>query len=109
MYDTEPVISENVPHWTDHLSLDSTIAELKLNLSEIDVSLPGKQLLKLFNHDDRLPGVILLRDATLSNYIFKVSMEALMTPVTYAVVNFLKRAEHEDVYDKGTNFNPFIV
>jgi hypothetical protein len=32
-----------------------------------------------------------------------------MTPVTYAVVNFLKRAEHEDVYDRETNFNPFIV
>jgi uncharacterized integral membrane protein (TIGR00697 family) len=46
---------------------------------------------------------------TLSNYIFKVSMEALMTPVTYAVVNFLKRAEHEDVYDRETNFNPFIM
>jgi hypothetical protein len=46
---------------------------------------------------------------TLSNYIFKVSMEALLTPVTYAAVNFLKRAEHEDVYDRDTNFNPFIV
>ena len=62
MYDTKPVISERVNHWTDQLRLDSTIAELKLNLSEIDVSLPGKQLLKLFSHDDRLPGVILLRD-----------------------------------------------
>jgi len=46
---------------------------------------------------------------TVSNYIFKASMEALMTPVTYAVVGFLKRAEHEDVYDTDTNFNPFIV
>ncbi len=46
---------------------------------------------------------------TLTNYIFKVSMEALMTPVTYAVVNTLKRAEHEDVYDRETNFNPFII
>lgn len=62
MYDTEPVVPVRVPHWTDRLRLDSTIAELKLNLSEIDVSLPGKQLLKLFSRDDRLPGVILLRD-----------------------------------------------
>ncbi len=46
---------------------------------------------------------------TLSNYVFKVGMEALMTPATYAVVGFLKRAEHEDVYDRDTNFNPFIV
>jgi hypothetical protein len=36
-------------------------------------------------------------------------MEALMTPVTYAVVGALKRSEHEDVYDRDTNFNPFVV
>lgn len=42
-----------------------------------------------------------------SNYIFKVSIEVLMTPVTYAVVRWLKRVEHEDYYDRGTNFNPF--
>ncbi len=44
---------------------------------------------------------------SLTNYIFKVGVEALMTPATYAVVNFLKRAEHEDYYDRFTNFNPF--
>ncbi len=42
-----------------------------------------------------------------SNYIFKVFIEVVMTPVTYAVVRFLKRAEHEDYYDTHTNFNPF--
>lgn len=45
----------------------------------------------------------------LTNYIFKVGMEALMTPVTYAFVGFLKRTEHEDVYDRDTNFSPFVV
>lgn len=43
----------------------------------------------------------------LTNYLFKVSVEALMTPATYAVVGFLKRAEREDYYDTHTNFNPF--
>lgn len=42
-----------------------------------------------------------------ANYIFKVAIEVLFTPMTYAVVNFLKRAEHEDFYDVHTNFNPF--
>jgi hypothetical protein len=42
-----------------------------------------------------------------SNYVFKVGVEAVMTPVTYWVAGFLKRAEHEDVYDIGTDFNPF--
>ncbi|MBI5351911.1 MAG: queuosine precursor transporter [Chloroflexi bacterium] len=44
-----------------------------------------------------------------TNYIFKCLIEAVMTPVTYAVVAFLKRAESEDYYDKDTNFNPFIA
>jgi uncharacterized integral membrane protein (TIGR00697 family) len=42
-----------------------------------------------------------------SGYFFKVAYEALMTPVTYAVVNFLKRREGVDVFDTGTDFNPF--
>lgn len=40
-------------------------------------------------------------------YIFKVLYEILATPLTYRVVNFLKRAEGVDIYDKNTNFNPF--
>ena len=44
-----------------------------------------------------------------SNYIFKVGVEVLLTPLTYAVVGFLKRAENEDYYDKHTNFNPFAL
>ena len=43
-----------------------------------------------------------------TNYIFKVGIEALMTPVTYAVVGFLKKSENEDYYDRKTNFNPFV-
>lgn len=45
----------------------------------------------------------------LTNYVFKCGVEALMTPVTYAVVNGLKRVETEDYYDRGTNFNPFVA
>lgn len=46
---------------------------------------------------------------TLTNYLFKCGVEALMTPVTYLIVNSLKRAESEDYYDRNTNFNPFVV
>jgi len=41
------------------------------------------------------------------NYLFKVTYEILATPMTYAIVRALKRAEHEDFYDRGTVFNPF--
>jgi uncharacterized integral membrane protein (TIGR00697 family) len=45
----------------------------------------------------------------LTNYIFKVAIEVLFTPVTYRIVNALKRAENEDYYDTHTRFNPFGV
>jgi uncharacterized integral membrane protein (TIGR00697 family) len=44
-----------------------------------------------------------------SNYVFKVGLEAAMTPVTYRVTDFLKRTEKEDVYDVDTDFNPFKI
>ncbi|MGC8855911.1 MAG: queuosine precursor transporter [Anaerolineae bacterium] len=46
---------------------------------------------------------------TLTNYLFKVAVEAWMTPVTYLVVSGLKRVENEDYYDRQTNFNPFAI
>jgi hypothetical protein len=42
-----------------------------------------------------------------SNYAIKVVWEAIATPITYRVVAALKRAEHEDYYDRDTDFNPF--
>ena len=45
----------------------------------------------------------------ISGYIGKVIYEVLMTPVTYAVVNFLKRQEHVDTFDYATDFSPFRV
>jgi queuosine precursor transporter len=47
--------------------------------------------------------------AILSQWGFKFVYEALATPLTYLVVNFLKRAEGEDFFDKETNFNPLPV
>ncbi len=46
---------------------------------------------------------------TLTNYLFKCGVEALMTPFTYIIVGRLKRVENEDFYDRGTNFNPFMA
>ena len=43
----------------------------------------------------------------IAQYFLKTGWEVVMTPVTYKVVNFLKRKEHEDFYDRNTNFNPF--
>ena len=42
-----------------------------------------------------------------SGYLFKVAYEVLATPLTYLVVNFLKRTEGVNFFDRSTNFNPF--
>jgi uncharacterized integral membrane protein (TIGR00697 family) len=42
-------------------------------------------------------------------WVLKVSWEAVLTPVTYAVVGFLKRREGVDVYDERTDFTPFTA
>lgn len=51
----------------------------------------------------------LLWTVFVSNYVFKVGVEVLLTPLTYWVVGFLKKTENEDYYDRDTNFNPFAT
>ena len=43
----------------------------------------------------------------ITNWFFKVVWEAVLTPVTYAVVGWFKRNEGVDVYDSATDFSPF--
>jgi uncharacterized integral membrane protein (TIGR00697 family) len=45
----------------------------------------------------------------INNYLFKCAWEAVITPFTYLIVNFLKKAEHEDYFDRDTNFTPFSI
>lgn len=44
-----------------------------------------------------------------AQYVLKTTWEIVMTPVTYRVVAFLKAKEHEDYYDRDTNFTPFKI
>ena len=53
--------------------------------------------------DDKLPMVML------AQFVTKVGVEVVFTPVTYYLVARLKRAEHEDYYDRDTNFTPFTI
>ena len=45
----------------------------------------------------------------LYHWLAKTVLEAIATPFTYAVVNFLKKKEAIDTYDYQTNFNPFAI
>jgi len=53
--------------------------------------------------DDKLPTVML------AQFVTKVAVEVVFTPVTYAIVGWLKRAENEDYYDRNTRFTPFTL
>jgi queuosine precursor transporter len=53
--------------------------------------------------DDKLPAIMLVQ------FLSKVGLEVVLTPITYAVVGWLKRSEHEDYYDRDTDFNPFTL
>ena len=50
-----------------------------------------------------LPGIML------AQFVGKVAIEVVFTPITYKVVGALKRAENEDYYDRDTNFTPFSI
>jgi len=53
--------------------------------------------------DEKLPAVMLVQ------FVTKVGVEVVFTPVTYWIVGKLKRAENEDYYDRDTNFTPFSL
>jgi uncharacterized integral membrane protein (TIGR00697 family) len=51
----------------------------------------------------------LLISVMIANYFIKVGWEVLATPLTYRIVNALKKAENEDYFDTHTNFTPFSL
>jgi uncharacterized integral membrane protein (TIGR00697 family) len=53
-----------------------------------------------------IPDDALLK-VVVAQFVTKTLVEVVFTPMTYAVVGFLKRAENEDYYDRDTDFNPF--
>lgn len=51
----------------------------------------------------------LLEHVMLHDYFLKVGWEVVATPITYVLIQRLKTAEHEDYFDRHTNFTPFSV
>lgn len=79
------------------------LADLRPILSALGVTDPG--VLNAFNgwEFDTVAKTVVL------NWAIKVSIEVVMTPATYAIVGFLKRAEREDYFDRQTDFTPFSL
>lgn len=112
------VLASLLAYWAGEFSNSVALAKLKvategrwLWLRTIGSTLLGEGVdTVIFMLVATLAGVFpweIFASLTITNYLFKVGVEALMTPVTYAVVNWLKRSEQEDYYDIGTRFNPF--
>ena len=112
------VAASLVAYWAGEFSNSAALAKMKvltqgrwLWMRTIGSTLLGQAIdTVVFMLVATLGGVFpwaLFASLTLTNYLFKVGVEALMTPVTYAVVGWLKRSEQEDYYDTNTRFNPF--
>jgi uncharacterized integral membrane protein (TIGR00697 family) len=112
------VLASLLGYWTGEFSNSFTLAKMKiltrgrwLWTRTIGSTIVGELVDTLvFVSVASLFGVFpwsLFPTLVLTNYLFKCGVEALMTPVTYIVVNRLKRAEQEDYYDYNTDFNPF--
>jgi uncharacterized integral membrane protein (TIGR00697 family) len=114
------VLASLAGYWTGEFTNSFTLAKLKiltegrwLWIRTIGSTIVGELVdTAIFVVVASLFGVFpwsLFITLTVTNYLFKCGVEALMTPITYVVVNALKRMENEDYYDRGTNFNPFAV
>lgn len=114
------VLASLLGYWTGEFSNSFTLAKMKILtrgrwlwtrtigstlIGELVDSVIFISIASIFNV---FPWSLFLT-LVLTNYLFKCSIEALMTPLTYLVVNGLKHREHEDFYDRGTNFTPFQV
>lgn len=113
------VLGSLVAYWSGSFLNDFVLAKLKVRtagrflwLRTIGSTLIGEAvdtlIFALIAFAGALPNDVLIT-LIVSNYVFKVGVEVLFTPLTYAVVNRLKKAEGVDVYDRTTDFNPFIL
>lgn len=113
------VLGSLLAYWAGEFSNSVILARLKVITSgrwlwtrTIGSTLVGEGIDTLIFATVAFLGVLpndLLAALIVSNYVFKVGVEALATPATYAAVTALKRAENEDFYDRNTDFNPFAL
>ena len=111
------VAASLIAFWTGEFANSFTLAKLKiltrgrwLWTRTVSSTIIGQAvdttIVVVLTFAGNYPPATLLR-IILTSYCLKVAYEILATPLTYLVVNFLKRAENSDAYDSHTNFNPF--
>jgi uncharacterized integral membrane protein (TIGR00697 family) len=105
--------------WAGEFTNSFTLAKMKIRTSgrllwtrTIGSTIAGEAVDSLIFYPLAFYGVWQTADVVTvmyTNYLFKVMWEVIATPVTYRVVAFLKRVEHEDYFDRTTDFNPFSL
>lgn len=113
------VLASLVAYWSGEFCNSYVLAKLKLKTSgrmlwsrTIGSTIVGEAVDSAIFYPLAFWGVWsadLVVRVMITNYLLKCAWEALMTPFTYKVVNFLKRAEREDYFDRDTNFTPFSL
>ncbi len=111
------IASSLIAYWAGEFANSFTLAKLKLLTNgkhlwtrTIGSTIVGQGvdtiLVMTLLFAGTLPPAVIL-NLIASGYAFKVVYEVLATPLTYKVVNFLKRSEGVDAFDRDTDFNPF--
>ncbi|MDO8569196.1 MAG: queuosine precursor transporter [bacterium] len=105
--------------WAGGILNDYVLAKMKvwtngkyLWMRTIGSTIVGEGVNTILFYTIALYGVLpsnLLITSILSGWLLKVVVETILTPITYVVVNKLKKVEDEDYYDRNTNFNPLII
>ncbi|MBV8072593.1 MAG: queuosine precursor transporter [Acidobacteriaceae bacterium] len=113
------VLASLIAYWCGEFANSFTLAKLKLltkgrflwtrTIGSTVVGQAVDTVVVIFVGFYGLRPANVLLELVVSGYVIKVIYETLMTPVTYAVVNFLKRAEGVDYFDYETDFNPFAA
>ena len=110
-------LSSMIAFWAGSFSNSYVLAKMKLWTSgrwlwtrTIGSTLVGELVDSLLFYSIAFYGIWATADVfqiAINQYVLKTLWEVVMTPVTYKVVGFLKRAEQEDYYDRNTDFSPF--
>jgi uncharacterized integral membrane protein (TIGR00697 family) len=111
------VFASLIAFWAGEFTNSYTLAKMKLWTngkwlwtrtvgSTVTGQFVDTALVMIIAFAGREPWSVIFR-LMISGYVAKVFYEVALTPVTYWIVNSLKRAESIDVYDRDTNFNPF--
>lgn len=108
-----------VAYWAGEFANSFVMARMKVMMNgrslwmrTIGSTIVGQAVDSLIFYPVAFYGVWVNRDllfVMISNYFIKVGWEAVITPFTYMVVNFLKKKENEDYYDINTDFSPFTL